>query len=453
MVISPYKTKTVEKIHLLPKKERARRIKRAGYNLFFLNSEDIYIDFLTDSGTGAMSEDQWAGIMRGDESYAGSTSFRNLKRAVQNITGFTYVLPVHQGRGAENVFNGALVKSGMVVPGNAPFDTTRAHIEYAGGTPLDCTIRDAYQWKSSHPFKGNVDLRLLEKALSAYRGRTAHILVTVTCNQVGGQPVSLENITAVSRLARRFRVKLFFDGARFAENAYFIKEREKGMEKKKIPWIVREMMRYADGMLMSSKKDAIVNMGGFIALRDKEIFSLLAPRGILMEGFLHYGGMSGRDMEALAVGLREGIEEDYLRHRVAQVRYLGEGLLKTGVPVLTPVGGHAVYIDATRMLPRIPWYEFPGHALAVAAYLEGGIRGVEIGSIMEGRDPATEKNKRARQELLRLAIPRRVYSQEHVDYVLEVFKRIWQNRKKIHGVGFMKEAPILRHFSSRFKIL
>jgi len=428
------------------------RMRRAGYNLFFLNSGDVYIDFLTDSGTGAMSQDQWAALMRGDESYAGSASFRHMQKAVRDILGFPYVIPCHQGRGAENVFNSSLVKNGMIVPGNAHFDTTRAHIEHNQGLPLDCTIAAAYDFRSRNPFKGNADLKKLERILQKYSGRVAYILLTVTCNQIGGQPVSLENIKNVSRLAKRFRTPLFFDIARFAENAFFIKMREKKYRKWPIAGIVREMMRYANGALMSAKKDAIMNIGGFIALRDKKLFQELGPRAILMEGFLNYGGMAGRDMEALAVGLGEGIDEEYLNHRIGQVKYLGEEMAKIGIPVLQPFGGHAAYIDAGRMLPHIPYNQFPGHALAVAAYIEGGIRGVEVGSLMEGRDPETHQNKKARQELLRLAIPRRVYAKEHLDYVIGVFREVWKKRKNIHGVRFIYEAPILRHFSSRFSI-
>lgn len=448
----PYKTKTIEKIALLPRAERLKKIRRAGYNLFFLNSEDVYIDFLTDSGTGAMSENQWAALMRGDESYAGSSSFNRMQKAVRNILGFPHVIPCHQGRGAENVFNSLLVKEGLIVPGNAHFDTTRAHIEHNRGISLDCTIGAAYDFRSRHPFKGNVDLKKLEHTLKKYGERIAYILLTVTCNQVGGQPVSLENIRAVARLAKQYHTRLFFDIARFAENAFFIKTREQKYKNLPMAKIVREMMRYADGVLMSAKKDAIVNIGGFIALRDKKLFQALGPRAILMEGFLNYGGMAGRDMEALAVGLKEGTDEKYLDYRIGQVRYLGEKLTKIGIPVLQPLGGHAIYINAGQMLKHIPYYQFPGQALAIAAYIEGGIRGVEVGSCMEGRDLARQ-NKKAHQELLRLAIPRRVYAKEHLDYVIDIFAEIWKKRKRIRGVRFIYEAPILRHFISKFAMI
>lgn len=443
----------VEPIRLIPRAERIQKIKRAGYNLFFLNSEDVYVDFLTDSGTGAMSENQWAAMMQGDESYAGSTSFRNLQKSVRSLLGFQHIIPVHQGRGAEQVFNKIFVRPGMVVPGNAHFDTTRAHIENCGGIPIDCTIKDAYSQNSNYAFKGNVDLSKLEKVFKKYKNKVAYALITITCNQVGGQPVAMENIKAASRLCKKYKIGLFFDMARFAENAYFIKTREPKYQNKSIRSIVRAMMGCADGALMSAKKDAIVNIGGFIALRDKETYRSLSPAAILMEGFLHYGGMSGRDMEALSAGLSEAIEEEYLRHRVSQVEYLVDNFSKIGIPVLKPAGGHAVYIDAGRMLPNIPWDKFPGQTLAIAAYIEGGIRSVEIGSIMQGRDPKTKENRRARMELLRLAIPRRVYSQEHLDYVVSVFAQIWQTRSRLRGVRFSYESPTLRHFSSRFRLL
>lgn len=453
MAPPPYKTKMIESIGLLSKAERLRKIKKAGYNLFFLDSQDVYIDLLTDSGTGAMSEEQWGALMNGDESYAGSSSFSNLQKSIKNTLGFTYVIPTHQGRGAEQVFNKVFVKPGMIVPGNAHFDTTRAHIENCGGLPIDCTAKEAYRLTLHHPFKGNIDLIKLERVLKKYKNKAAYVLITITCNQVGGQPVSMANIKAASRIAKKYQTKLFFDMARYAENAFFIKTREQKYKNKNIKGIVREMMSYADGALMSAKKDAIVNMGGFIVLRDKEIYRALAPAAILMEGFLHYGGMSGRDMEALARGLEEGVNEEYLRHRVRQVEHLADGFSQIGIPILRPPGGHAVYVDAGQTLAHIPWDKFPGQALAVAAYIEGGIRAVEIGSIMQGRDPKTRENKKARLELLRLALPRRVYSQEHLDYVVDIFRKLYQKKKQIRGVKFSFESSILRHFSSRFTLV
>lgn len=450
MFLPPYKTKMVEPIRELAKEERIKKIRKAGYNLFFLKSDDVTIDLLTDSGTGAMSENQWAALMQADESYAGSTSFARLEKAIKDILGFPYVIPAHQGRGAESVFNKVIVKDGDVVIGNSPFDTTRAHIENRGGKIIDCTTKEAWSSGSLFGFKGNVDLIKLEKVLKRYKNKVAYILLTITCNSVGGQPVSLQNIKAAAALSKRYKVPLFYDIARFAENSFFIKERERKHKNWSIKEIVRETMRYADGVLMSAKKDAIANMGGFIAVRSKELYDKLAPQAVLLEGFLNYGGMSGRDMETVGRGLYEGIEESYLRYRTEQTKYLGESLHKLGVPLIRPIGGHAVFVDAGKLLAHIPWQKFPAQALAVALYIEGGIRGVEVGSIMEGRDPKTGEQRKARQELLRLAIPRRVYSQEHLDYVIEVFKKILKNKNQIRGVRFRYEVPILRHFSSRF---
>lgn len=452
MTLPPYKTKMVEPIRLLTREERVRKIRKAGYNLFFLNSEDVAVDLLTDSGTGVMSQNQWSALMRGDESYAGSASFKRLQKAIQKILGFPHVIPTHQGRGAEAVFNRALLKDGGIVIGNSPFDTTRAHIENRGGIIIDVTCREAHDPKSMFEFKGNVDLKKFEKAIKRHGKKIAYALLTITCNSVGGQPMSLENIKAVSKIAKKYRIPLFYDIARFAENAFFIKEREKRYRAWSIADIVSEVMKYADGVLMSAKKDAIVNMGGFIALRDEALYQKLAPYAILHEGFLHYGGMSGRDMEAVAQGLHEGIDENYLRYRIGQTAYLGNALHELGVPVLRPVGGHAVFVDALAFLPHIPWDKFPGHALAIALYIESGVRSVEIGSLMLGRDPQTKENRRAPREFLRLAIPRRVYSQEHIDYVIEAFTRLIPQKNAISGVKFKYEAPILRHFSSTFTL-
>ncbi|MCK4428865.1 MAG: tryptophanase, partial [Candidatus Aenigmarchaeota archaeon] len=421
-------------------------------NVFNLEAEDIFIDLLTDSGTGAMSQKQWAGIMDGDESYAGSKSFKRMKKAIQDITGFEYVLPVHQGRGAEQVFDKLMIKPGQAVPGNMHFDTTKAHIENTEGRAIDCTIKEAFEPETYHPFKGNIDLEKLEKALEENKGNVAYVLITVTCNTVGGQPVSMENIKKVSELAKKHNVQLFFDGARFAENAYFIKKREENCKEKTILQIVKEMMECADGMLMSSKKDALVNMGGFIALRDEELYRKLVPIGILMEGFPTYGGMSGRDMEALAQGMYEGIDEDYLTYYVDnQVGYLGRELSKRGIPVIEPIGGHAVFIDAKRFLQQVPQSQFPAQALCCEIYIEGGIRSVEIGTLLAGRDPDTRKNIYPKLELLRLTIPRRVYTKEHLDYVIRIITKVWKRRESISGLEFIYEPPILRHFQAAFK--
>ncbi len=453
MDIPPFKTKVVEPVSIPSREERIERIKKARYNLFFLQSPDVAVDFLTDSGTGAMSEGQWSAMMLGDESYAGSTSFAKLEKAVRAILGFPYLIPAHQGRGAESVFNKTLLKEGDIVVGNKPFDTTRAHIENRGAEVIDVTCKEAYMDKSPFGFKGNADTVKLKRALKKKRGAVAYILMTITCNSVGGQPVSLGNLRDVARLAKKYKTPLFYDIARFAENSFFIKERERRCHRWPIAKIVLETMKYADGVLMSAKKDAIANIGGFIAVRDSALYRKIVPQAILYEGFINYGGMSGRDMEAIAEGLYEGIDEEYLRHRIGQTRYLGEALHAMGVPVVRPIGGHAVYIDAGKLLPHIPWNQFPAHALAVALYTEGGIRGVEVGSLMEGRDLKTGKNRRARRELLRLALPRRVYSREHFDYTVDVFKKIAKLKKQIRGVKFRYEAPVVRHFSSTFKLI
>lgn len=459
-MLPPYKTKTVEPIRILTREERIQKIRKAGYNLFFLNSEDVAIDLLTDSGTGAMSEDQWAALMRGDESYAGSRSFRRFQEAIQKILGFPYIIPAHQGRGAESVFNRALVKEGGIVIGNSPFDTTRAHIENRGGIIIDVTCREAHDQKSMFGFKGNVDIKKFEKVVKQYyptlskkggiNKKIAYALLTMTCNSVGGQPVSLENIKVVSKITKKYRIPLFYDIARFAENSFFIQEREKKYKNWEIKDIILETMKYADGVLMSAKKDAIANMGGFIAVRSEKLYRELSPYAILLEGFLQYGGMSGRDMETVAQGLYEGIDENYLRYRIKQTKYLGESLHELGIPVIRPIGGHAVYVDASAFLAHIPREKFPGQALAIALYIEGGIRGVEIGSLMLGRDPHTKENRRAPRELLRLALPRRVYSKEHLDYAIDAFASLASRKNAIRGVKFKYEAPILRHFSSTF---
>ncbi len=452
-MLPPFKIKSVEPISTTTREYRIKKIKEIGYNPFLLPAQDVVIDLLTDSGTGAMSDRQWAGIMLGDESYAGSVNFQHMAAAVKDIMGFPYTLPTHQGRGAEKVLDRAVVKKGQIIPGNMHFDTTKAHIEDVGGRVVDCTIDAIYNPYSTYPFKGNLYLKKLEAAIKPNPGNVAYVLITVTCNSGGGQPVSLKNIKEVSLIARKYKCKLFVDAARFAENAYFIKQREPGYQNKSIRQIVREMFSYADGCTMSAKKDAIVNMGGFIGVRDNALYRKLIPLGVLLEGFPTYGGMNGRDMEALAIGLYEGTEEEYLHYRTQQVAYLGNGLKKTGVPVVTPFGGHAIYIDAKKFLPHIKRENFPGHTLTIEFYIEGGIRTVEIGALLAGRDPDTKENIFPELELVRLAIPRRVYMKEHLDYVIECAKNIWQRRKKLKGVTFNFESPIMRHFQSTFKRL
>lgn len=400
-----------------------------------------------------MSDQQWAAMMTGDESYAGSSSFYNLKESINDITGFEYFLPTHQGRAAENVLFSVLVKEGDIVPGNSHFDTTKGHIEFRKAKAVDCTIESASETTLWHPFKGNVDLVKLENVLREYPAeKISCIIITITNNTSGGQPVSMENIRETGKLAKKYGVKLILDSARFAENAYFIKLREEGYANKEIREIVREMFSYADGMTMSSKKDAIVNMGGFIGFREEELFRKASTYNIIYEGFITYGGMSGRDMNALAQGLREGIELSYLESRINQVAYLGKQLKDHGIPVMEPFGGHAVFIDAKKFLPGISKEEFPAQTLAIELYIEGGIRGVEIGALMADRDPDTSQNRYPDLELVRLAIPRRVYTNNHMDYVAAVVNNVYERRTSINqGVKISWEAPIMRHFTIKLE--
>lgn len=449
----PYKTKMVESIRQSSRTEREQWIKDAGFNLFNLRSEQVFIDLLTDSGTGAMSDKQWSEIMLGDESYAGASSYYKLKEAVTQIFGFEYFLPTHQGRGAENVLFSAMVKPGDLVPGNSHFDTTKGHIEFRKATAVDCTIDEAFDTTLIHPFKGNLDLSKLEEVLKNNpRENIPLVLITVTCNSSGGQPVSMQNIREVSALTRKYGIPLFFDSARFAENAYFIKIREEGYRDTSIRDIVTEMFSYADGMTMSSKKDGIVNIGGFIAMRDPELFRQATVYNIMFEGFVTYGGMAGRDMGALSQGLYESTEFDYLHSRVEQVALLGRKLTEAGVPVQLPYGGHAIFIDANHFLPQVPREEFRAQSLAVELYLEGGIRAVEIGALMADRDPVTRENRFPDLELVRLAIPRRVYSDNHMNYVAAAVISVYNRRNDItRGLAIEYEAPILRHFTVKLK--
>jgi len=445
----PFKIKMVENIYKSTRDEREKWIKDASYNLFNLRSEQVFIDLLTDSGTGAMSDKQWSAMMVGDESYAGASSYYKLKEAVKDITGFDYFLPTHQGRAAENVLFSVLVKEGDLVPGNSHFDTTKGHIEFRKAKAIDCTVDIASDTNAWYPFKGNVDLKKLEDILKNNPAeKISCIIVTITNNTAGGQPVSMDNLRSVGHLAQKYGVKFILDSARFAENAYFIKQREDGYSNKSIKEIVAEMFSYADGMTMSSKKDAIVNMGGFIGLREKELFLQASTYNIIYEGFITYGGMSGRDMNALAQGLYEGIELNYLESRINQVNYLGTKIKSYGIPVLEPFGGHAVFIDAKKFLPGIPKEEFPAQTLAVELYIEGGIRSVEIGALMADRDPVTRQNRYPALEMVRLAIPRRVYTNNHMDYIVAVIKNVFERRSEIkRGVKIVYEAPIMRHFT------
>tara|TARA_R110000787_G_scaffold60220_5_gene136546 strand:- start:10042 stop:11418 length:1377 start_codon:yes stop_codon:yes gene_type:complete len=451
----PYKTKMVEYIKPSTIEQRKKWIKEADYNLFNLTSEKVFIDLLTDSGTGAMSDNQWAEMMRGDESYAGSQSFLKLKATVNRITGFEYFLPTHQGRAAENVLFSVLVKEGNIIPGNSHFDTTKGHIEFRKATTLDCTIDEAFDTNVFHPFKGNVNIEKLDTALKSNpREKIPFVIITVTCNSAGGQPVSLENIKQVSEVCKKYNTPLYFDAARFAENAYFIKIREEKYKDYTIKEIAKKMFSYADGMTMSAKKDGLVNMGGFIALKDESIYKKATVFNIMYEGFITYGGLNGRDMAALAVGLDEATEFDYLETRVEQVAFLGKQLVEYGIPVQQPFGGHAIFLDANKFVPTIPRNEYRAQALAIELYIIGGIRSVEIGTILADRDPFTHKNRYPELELVRLAIPRRTYSLNHMRYIAAVLKNIYDTRDEAkRGYTILDEAPIMRHFTVKLKKL
>jgi len=444
----PYRIKMVEPIKRSSLQERTEWIKEAKYNLFNLRSEQVYIDLLTDSGTGAMSDKQWSEIMLGDESYAGSNSYYKLKNSITEITGFEHFLPTHQGRAAENVLFSVMVKNGNIIPGNAHFDTTKGHIEFRKAEAIDCTIDEAYNTEVYHPFKGNIDLNKLEKILVEAAGNVPFIILTITCNTAGGQPVSMQNIKDLRKLADKYKLPVVFDSARFSENAYFIKIREKGYENKTIREIVKEMFSYADAMTMSSKKDGIVNIGGFIAMKSKELWQQASVFNIMFEGFNTYGGMAGRDMAALAQGLYESTEFSYLESRIGQIEYFGKKLTEYGVPYQTPVGGHAIFVDAKKFLPKVPREQFQAQTLAIELYLEAGIRGVEIGTILADRDPKTGENRFLELDLVRLAIPRRTYTNNHIDYVAVALKNIYDRREAItSGYKIVYEAPILRHFT------
>jgi len=444
-----YKIKMVETIRKSKRSEREKWIQEAKYNLFNLKSEQVFIDLLTDSGTGAMSDQQWSALMLGDESYAGASSYYKMKQAIKDILGFDYFLPTHQGRAAENVLFSVLVKQNDIVPGNSHFDTTKGHIEFRKAKAVDCTIDEAFDTQLDHPFKGNIDLVKLEETLKNHPPeKIPFIVVTLTCNSSGGQPVSLKNMKEVKQMAEKYGVKVLYDSARFSENAYFIKLREEGYKDKTIREIVREMYQYADLMTMSSKKDAIVNMGGFIALKDENIFKEARTYNIMFEGYVTYGGMSGRDMNALAQGLYEGTEFDYLETRINQVAYLGSKLENFGVPVQKPYGGHAIFVDANKFLPDLPREQFRAQTLAVELYLEAGVRGVEIGTLLADRDPETRENRYPDLELLRLTIPRRVYTNNHMDVVAAALKNVYDRRNSLtKGLRILEEAPIMRHFT------
>jgi tyrosine phenol-lyase len=441
-IIEPFRIKSVEPIRWTTRPQREQLLRAAGYNLFLLAAEDVLIDLLTDSGTGAMSTEQWAGIMRGDESYAGSPSFTRFRDSVQEIFGYKHVIPTHQGRAAERILFSVMCKKGDVVPNNTHFDTTRANIEFVGAEALDLPTPDAKNPAADHPFKGNMDVAALEHTIERVgRDRVPLVMLTVTNNSGGGQPVSMENARAVRAVCQKHGIPLYFDACRFAENAYFIKLREPGYENKSPKEIAQEMFRLGDGCTMSAKKDGMANIGGFLCTNDDSLAQQEKNLLILTEGYPTYGGLAGRDLEAVGIGIQEALNEDYLRYRIASTAYLGRHISEQGVPIVQPPGGHAVYIDARAFLPHVPQSNFPGVALANELYLEGGIRSVEIGTLMF--------DQAARMDLVRLAIPRRVYTQSHIDYVVEVILEVWHRRGQIKGLKLLSGAPFLRHFTAR----
>jgi tyrosine phenol-lyase len=451
----PFKIKVVEPIRRTTREERDRLVRAAGYNLFQIPAESVYVDLLTDSGTSAMSDNQWAGLMLGDESYAGSKNYYHLEETVRSIFGYKHVIPTHQGRMAENLLFSTIVKPGMCVPNNIHFDTTRANVEHQGAQALDLVIKEAYDPHCELPFKGNMDLIRLEETIHRVGpARIPMAIVTITNNSGGGQPVSMGNIRKTRALLNRYGIPLFFDACRFAENCFFIKEREPEYADKSILDIARELFSYGDGCTMSAKKDGLVNIGGFLSLNDDLWAQDITNMLILVEGFPTYGGLAGRDLETMARGLREVLDEDYLTFRVGQVRYLGELLDQAGVPILKPIGGHAVYLNAKEFLPHIEQTQFPAQSLVVALYREHGIRGVEIGTVMFGKkDAATGRTIHPELEMVRLAIPRRVYTNMQITYVAESIIELYRRRDMIHGLRLVYEAPALRHFTARFEEL
>jgi tyrosine phenol-lyase len=450
----PFKIKVVEPVRIPSQAEREHAIREAGYNTFLLRSEDVYIDLLTDSGTSAMSDRQWAAMMMGDEAYAGSRSFYRLEAAVQNWYGYKYVVPTHQGRGAENLLSKTLIKPGDIVPGNMYFTTTRLHQELAGGTFVDVIIPEAHDSKSLHPFKGDVDLAKLEEVIKTYGAkRIPYIAIAATVNMAGGQPISLGNVKAVGELAHRYGIRVILDAARVVENAFFIQQREPGRQDQSIASIVKELCSYTDGCTMSAKKDPLVNIGGFLAVNDHAIYEDAANLAVIYEGLHTYGGMAGRDMEALATGIEESLHEDHIRARVGQVLYLGQKLIDAGVPIVQPVGGHGVFLDARAFLPHIPQAQYPAQALAAALYLDSGVRSMERGIVSAGRNKETGEDNKPKLELVRLTIPRRVYTQAHMDVVAESVESVFEASSGIRGLRMTYEPKYLRFFQARFEPL
>jgi tryptophanase len=449
-IIEPFRIHSVEPMRMLDREQRERRLVSAGYNLFALHADDVLVDLLTDSGTGAMSNEQWAAIQRGNEAYAGAPSWFRFVAAVRELFPFRHVLPTHQGRAAEKILFSVVGGPGRVIPNNTHFDTTRANIEAGGAEAVDLIIEEGTHPDGWHPFKGNMDSTELEKLLAARAADVPLVMVTVTNNSSGGQPVSMANLREVRQVCDRYGKPLFLDACRFAENAWFIKTREEGYAEVDVADIVREMASYADGMTMSAKKDPLANIGGWLALNDDDIAERCRSLEILTEGFPTYGGLAGRDLDAIAVGLREAVDEDYLRYRIASTAYLGNALLRLGVPVVVPFGGHAVFIDARAFLPHIPPLHYPGQALACALYLEGGVRSCEIGTVMFGRHPDGSERP-APMDLVRLAIPRRTYTQSHIDYVTEVVERVASSADRLAGMEMTREPARLRHFTATFR--
>ncbi len=450
----PFKIKMVELLKMTTPAQRLKAIKEAGYNTFLLKSEDVYIDLLTDSGTSAMSDQQWSGLMLGDEAYAGSKNFYTLEKAVQKYYGFKYLIPTHQGRGAENLLSQVMIKKGDIVPGNMYFTTTRLHQELAGGTFVDVIIDEAHDSENLYLFKGNIDLNKLEALIKKHGAKKIpYVCVAVTVNMAGGQPVSMENLKALRQLTNKHGIKIMLDMTRIAENAFFIQQHEKGFAKKSVASIVKEICSYTDGATFSGKKDALVNIGGFLAVNDKDIFEEASNLVVVYEGLHTYGGLAGRDMEAMAIGIAESVQDEHMKARIGQVQYLGDKLLEAEVPIVLPVGGHGIFVDAKRFLPHIKQDQFPAQALAAEIYTDSGVRTMERGIVSAGRNKKTGNHYYPKLELVRLTIPRRVYTQAHMDVIAESVQHVYENRKKIKGLKMVYEPKYLRFFQARFEKL